>query len=98
MPVHPDRSPRDDRLLAEIEREVTATDPHLARSLAEFRPADTTPTPSAVAIILSMTLMFADAELFALGLRAHPVWLFIATLSFPGVLTPITHSMKHRRL
>lgn len=95
--MHQDPSPSDDdRLLAEIEREATATDPHLARSLAELRPADTTPT--AVAIILSMTLMFADAELFAFGLRDHPVWLFIAILSFPGVLTPIIHSMKHRRL
>ncbi len=96
MPAHPDRSPRDDHLLAEIAADVSATDPELARSLAELRPPDTTPT--AVAIVLSMMLMLLDAELFALGLRDHPVWLFIAILSFPGVLTPITHSMKHQRL
>lgn len=94
--MHPERNPRDDDLLAQIERDVAASDPDLARSLAELRPADT--TPSAVAIILSMTLMLANAELFALGLRDHPVWLFVAILSFPGVLTPIIRSRKHRRL
>ena len=94
--MHPEGSPHDEHLLAEIERNVAASDPDLARSLAELRTPDT--TPSILAIILSMTLMFTDAELFAHGLRGHPVWLFIAILSFPGVLTPIIRSSRHRRL
>lgn len=83
--------------LADLDRELSDSDPELARQMAAW------PTPTAklwsfwAAIVVCFVLLGIDAELFLLSLRWHNPILFLLTVAgFPCVTWPITTALKHR--
>lgn len=93
MPVDPENTTPDARVLAAVQRDLTTTHPGLVHELENL--GDTQTGPGARAIALSVSLMIGDGALFLHGLHNHPLWLLIAIPGFLVVLWPITNSMTH---
>lgn len=47
-------------------------------------------------MLSSLTLWFADTQLFAHGVRDHPLWMLTAVVAFPFGLVPLIRSTPRR--
>lgn len=88
------------RRLAALEDDLARHDPGLARRFARlgrmpFRTVGAGANPTWGAVVLSLSLLLADSELFLVALAQGALWLFaVSVCLFPLVLSPAVNSMR----
>ena len=87
-----DHASGDAEMLAALTGQLRRTDPDLARHLTAHAIPTTPPNPTPPAVLSSLAPCFADTELFAHGVRNHPLWTLTAAVAFPFALVPVLRS------